>query len=102
MPDTPSRRGRRSGSVTDEEISPSAPRNVAVAVTAVAVSVSIAVAVAVAVAVNVIVVVVVIARDDPPLAPGDAIVVAVAVAVTAIVDDTRRAIARREEEWERH
>ena len=129
----PSRRGRRSGSVANGEISSSAPRGVAVAV-----SVSIAVAIApvvvivvvivvdddtrddpplapsdaivVAVAVAVVVVLVVIvivvdnnddARNDPPLAPRDAIVVAVAVAVTAIVDDARRAVARREEEWER-
>ena len=59
---------------------------------------------AVAVAVAVVVVIVIFvddARDDPPLAPGDAIVVVVAVAVTAIVDDARRAVARREEEWER-
>jgi len=41
------------------------------------------------------------ARDDPPLAPGDAIVVFVAIAVTAIVDDAQRFVAGREEEWER-
>jgi hypothetical protein len=53
------RGGRRSKSVADGEISPSAPRGIAVAVTAVAVSVAVAVTVFV-----VVIVVVVIDVDD--------------------------------------